>query len=248
MKDLVICAEKGVRADEADALAERLQVPVTDRPGEGLTLLVRPEGLALTGYGLTLQGDFEQMLRRITKGRLAHEMLVHVSRTKTPEPRAIDATAGMGEDSLLLAAYGYRVTMYEQNPVIAALLRDTMRRAENHPDLKSIIARMTLIEGSSIEGMPGQQDVELVYLDPMFPTKKKSSLTNKKLQLIQKLEQPCPDEEALLQAAIAADPRKIIIKRPNNGPYLAGRKPDYSVSGKAVRYDCLMVRRTAQAE
>ena len=65
-------------------------------------------------------------------------------------------------------------------------------------------------------------------------------LKKKKFQLIHHLEKPCEDEEALLNAAIAAKPRKILIKRPVKGPYLCGRKPSYSIAGKAVRYDCLV--------
>lgn len=41
-------------------------------------------------------------------------------------------------------------------------------------------------------------------------------------------------------AAIAASPRKIVIKRPLKGPYLADIKPDYSLVGKAIRYDCFL--------
>ncbi len=235
---LVICAGKGAQRDIVQSLSGKLNAPVQDSPGEELTLMVDAKGIALTGFGLTLKGDFEQMLRRISDGRLAHEMLVHVTKTETQGLKAIDATAGMGEDSLLLAASGYEVVMYEQNPVIAALLRDSIRRAKKNPKLKEIVSRMKLIEGNSAELMHLQTNIELIYLDPMFPSKKKSSLTNKKLQLIQKLEQPCFEEEVLLDAAIAANPKKIIIKRPHNGKYLADRKPDYSVSGKAIRYDC----------
>ena len=43
------------------------------------------------------------------------------------------------------------------------------------------------------------------------------------------------------QAAVSAGPRKIVIKRPLKGPFLAGRKPDYSITGKTIRYDCLLV-------
>ena len=64
--------------------------------------------------------------------------------------KAIDATAGMGEDGFLLAAYGYEVTLYEQNPVIAALLKDALRRARKHPVLKDIASRMKLVEGDSV--------------------------------------------------------------------------------------------------
>ena len=64
----------------------------------------------------------------------------------------------------------------------------------------------------------------------------------KKFQLIHGLECPTDpmDEEALLQAALAARPRKVVIKRPVKGPYLAGAKPSHNIAGKAVRYDCLV--------
>lgn len=171
-------------------------------------------------------------------------MLVHVAKPKTVGTplRAVDATAGMGEDAILLAAAGYEVTLMEQNPVIAALLKDALRRARRHPVLSPIVARMTLCEGNSIDLMPRLGfEPELIYLDPMFPARQKSGLINKKLQLIQKLEHPCVEEEALLNAALATGACKLIIKRPLKGPYLAGRKPDYTVAGKAIRYDCLVL-------
>ena len=81
---------------------------------------------------------------------------------------------------------------------------------------------------------------DLILLDPMFPGRQKSALVKKKFQLIQHLEQPCSNEEELLQAAIAAKPKKIIIKRPSKGPFLSGRKPSYSLDGKNIRYDCII--------
>ena len=84
---------------------------------------------------------------------------------------------------------------------------------------------------------------DLVLLDPMFPERQKSALVKKKFQLIHRLESPCMEEETLLNAAIAAGPGKILIKRPLKGPWLAGRKPGYSISGKAVRYDCILLPR-----
>ena len=66
--------------------------------------------------------------------------------------------------------------------------------------------------------------------------------TNGEESLLQKLERPCEDEAALLEAACSALPRKIVVKRPAKGPYLAGRKPSYSLAGKAVRYDCIVLR------
>ena len=47
-------------------------------------------------------------------------------------------------------------------------------------------------------------------------------------------------EAQLLQAALVASPRKILVKRPLKGPFLAGCRPSYSLKGKAIRYDCIL--------
>ena len=156
---------------------------------------------------------------------------------------AVDAAAGLGEDALLRAAAGYEVLLFERDAVIASLLRDALERAQSVPQLKDIVSRMKLTEGDSIKMMPLMvHEPELVYLDPMFPERRKSGLINKKLQLLQKLERPCVEEDDLLGAAAALHPRKIIIKRPLKGAFLAAPKPSYSVKGKAIRYDCIIPR------
>ena len=108
----------------------------------GLALQENAEGLTLCGNGLELRGDFTRMLPRLRPGNLQREFLVKASRIKGlgDHPFAVDATAGLGEDSILLAAAGYFVRMYEHNPVIAALLRDALRRAAEIPELKDVKA------------------------------------------------------------------------------------------------------------
>lgn len=208
----------------------------------GLSLVMRDDGLTLVGKGLELRGDFLQMLPRLRDSRLGKELLVRAARVKgVSSPTVVDATAGLGEDSLLLAAAGFSVTMFERDATIAALLADTLRRAAKLPELAEAVGRMRLVEGDSVEGLHTlgfRPDV--VFLDPMFPQRRKSAAVKKKLQLIQALERPCEDESTLVEAAIAARPRKVVIKRPVKGPALAGIKPSYSLAGKAVRYDVLV--------
>lgn len=237
--EIVVCLEKGGQKDMAEAFARRIGTEISEKPGPKLTILFHAKGVSLTGYGLSYQGDFENMLHRVTNGRLQHEMLVRAAKSDKPGRKAIDATAGMGEDAFLLAAQGYEVTLFEQNPVIAVLLKDTLRRAKKHPVLKDIASRMNLVQDNSVEGMSKLLDpIDVIYLDPMFPARQKSSLINKKLQLIQKLEPPCSEETDLFDAAISASPSKIIVKRPLKSEFLAGRKPSYTLNGKAIRYDC----------
>lgn len=237
--EIVVCLEKGGQKDMAEAFARRIGAEISEKPGPKLTILFHAKGVSLTGYGLSYQGDFENMLHRVTNGRLQHEMLIRAAKSDKPGRKAIDATAGMGEDAFLLAAQGYEVTLFEQNPVIAVLLKDALRRAKKHPVLKDIASRMNLVQDNSVEGMSKLLDpVDVIYLDPMFPARQKSSLINKKLQLIRKLEPPCSEETDLFDAAISASPSKIIVKRPLKSEFLAGRKPSYTLNGKAIRYDC----------
>ena len=249
---------------EAEALAEHTgagkaqyteNAPAQD-PGTGLMLLLDDSGLSLTDGKISLQADLTSMLPRLKKSNLEREFLVRASRIKglnaaDGQLRAVDATAGFGEDSLLLAATGYNVELYEYDPVIAALLRDALRRAAQSSDdaLRDAVSRMDLREGDSVSAMRAMagsdEPPDIVLLDPMFPERRKSALVKKKFQLLQQLESPCKgaDESELLGAAEAAGPRRIIIKRPLKGPYLAGRRPGYSITGKAVRYDCIVIPR-----
>lgn len=242
LNKLTIYIDDGGDRDTALALSQQLGAPIAEKPGDELTLVIDGSGLSLVGCGMRYQGDFTRMLNRVTKGRLHHEMLVKIAKTKTEHPIAVDAAAGMGEDSFLLAAAGYEVYLFEQDAVIAALLKDALRRAREDERLCGIVTRMHLTEGNSIELMPQiEEKPEIVYLDPMFPPRKKSGLIQKKLQLIQKLEQPCADEKELFDAAAALHPKKIIIKRPLNGALLADQKPSYTVKGKAIRYDVVVL-------
>ena len=137
--------------------------------------------------------------------------------------------------------------MFERDKTIAALLEDGLSRAVNKRNISEIAKRMSLEHGDSLQyldslAQSSEAAPDVIYLDPMFPARQKSAAVKKKFQLLHVLEKPCDEaeEDALVRAAFAAGPRKVVIKRPVKGGYLAGIKPSYSISGKAVRYDVLV--------
>lgn len=205
-------------------------------------LVSTPEGLSLSDGKNTVRGDFTRLLPRVRRGNLSRELLVRAVKVKgIGEPIVVDATAGLGEDSFLLAAAGCRVLLFEYDPVIFALLSDALERAKKDPETAPIASRMTLFPGDSIPALPTlTPHPDVVLLDPMFPERTKSALVKKKFQLLHQLERPCENERALFDAALAAHPKRVVIKRPAKGPYLAGVKPSYSLSGSAVRFDCVV--------
>lgn len=198
------------------------------------------EGVYLTDGVLTMRGDFSHMLPRLRPERIGSEFLVKAAKKKPSETRliAVDATAGMGEDALILAAAGYEVYLYEKDDTIATLLEDTLLKSASDPELNKYVSHMHFTHADSIKRMANLSfEPDIILLDPMFPGRKKSGAIKKKFQLLQQLEKPCEDEEALFLAAVNAHPAKIIVKRPSKGPNLAGQKPQYSINGPTIRYD-----------
>ncbi|KAA1171983.1 SAM-dependent methyltransferase [Marinobacter salinexigens] len=156
----------------------------------------------------------------------------------------LDATAGLGQDAFVLASLGCRVTLFERNPVIHALLADGLERAALNVECSQIIERMTLRQGSSIEWLSRADEVaaDVVYLDPMFPHRDKSALVKKEMQLFRMVVGDDDDSEALLSAALACATYRVVVKRPRKAPSIPGREPTTRVEGKSSRYDIYSIR------
>ncbi len=196
--------------------------------------------LTLCSGDMNLYGDFSQLIPRLKINNLNGEMLIKAAKLKGMDhtPIAVDMTAGLGEDAFLLAGAGCNVIMFEQDEVIASLLEDAIKRGKEIVEIKDVMDRMTLIKGDSIEGVKSLDVIpDIVYLDPMFPQRQKSGLIKKKFQIIHELEKPCSNGADLLNAAISTKAKKIIVKRPQKGENLVDIKPNYTISGKAIRYD-----------
>lgn len=245
---ILVYAASAEHVPRARALADKVGGAYAEPDGvcpDALALRLDGAGLALTCAGMELRPDFSRMLARLRPAALARELLVRAARVRgVARPRAVDATAGLGEDALLLAAAGFEVELFERDPVIAALLEDAVARARRDGALADAAGRMRVVAGDSAAALVQMGErgdrPDVVYLDPMFPGRTKSAAVKKKFQLLHRLERPCDDEVELVAAACAARPRKIVIKRPVKGPYLAGVKPSHSLAGKAVRYDCIV--------
>ncbi len=237
--------DDGAEHAECSALSEISGIDIKNTAdGGGYFLSYRSGELTFTADGVSISGDLSKLKRRADRSRIGSEIIIKAARSKDRKTdlTVFDATAGLGEDSFLLASYGFRVELFEYNPVISLLLEDALRRALADDMLKDAASRMTLHKTDSITGMKETGiKPDIVLLDPMFPERQKSGLVKKKLQIFQKIETPCENEVSLLEAALSLEPSKIIIKRPSKGPYLGNMRPSYSVSSGIIRYDCIVL-------
>jgi len=157
--------------------------------------------------------------------------------------RVIDATAGMGADCFLLAAFGHVVTGFERSEPVAALLRDGLARSVSDPDIEKILGnRLNFIEGDSIiELTQLNYRPQVIYLDPMYPPRrKKSALPKKELQVLRDLVGDDEDSLKLFEVAREVAAERVVVKRPVYAEPLA-EKPSMSYETKLVRFDVYLV-------
>lgn len=154
-------------------------------------------------------------------------------------PDVIDATAGLGRDAFVLAALGCRVRMLERHPVVAALLDDGLRRgyadAEIGGWLRERLSLLHVVSQQALSDITPAPDV--VYLDPMYPHRQKSAMVKKEMRVFQSLVGPDEDADALLEPARRLAKKRIVVKRPDYAPPLAGVVTQSAVVTKSHRFD-----------
>jgi 16S rRNA (guanine1516-N2)-methyltransferase len=162
----------------------------------------------------------------------------------------VDATAGLGRDSFMLATLGFELTLLERSPILYALLQDAMKRASQVPMLAPIIEKMHLIHTDAIpwlQALSITQQPAIIYLDPMFPKRRKAALAKKDMQLLQAVLPDDLDSASLFTTAYTCAAQRIIVKRPRLAPFIMEKKPSFTLSGTSSRFDVYLTIRSSDS-
>lgn len=247
MPDIVIYLAEDASEYERQrsaALAQAYHLTINNEQPAGLGLSWEAEMLVLKDFDEPkLNGVSVDFLSGGSQYRKQHgggvkEPIAKAVGVKGNKPvTVIDATPGLGRDAFVLVAVGCNVTLIERSPIVAALLDDGIYRLQNQaPELAE---KINLIHGNSIEVLAEWQGdvVDSVYLDPMFPHKKKSALVKKEMRLFQQLLGPDDDQCDLLGPALKVANKRVVVKRPNTAEVLAGQQPSMAITSKKHRFD-----------
>jgi 16S rRNA (guanine1516-N2)-methyltransferase len=256
MTQLAITTTSPTLAPAAQSLAERLQLvfyPDKNDPGAQRTdyLLVLTEhflGLQKTGDMrskpfyidfLSAQLQFRTAQAGLRKERLARAIGIHPK----DNPVIIDATAGLGRDSFILASLGYHITMLEKSSIIHALLADALARAQQLPG--SVAAqRLQLVHADACDWLPANTTItkpDVIYIDPMFPEKKKSASAKKDMVILHNLLGYDDNVKRLTDTCLTCAGKRVVVKRPRLAPSATDYAPNFSMTGNSTRFDIYLV-------
>lgn len=207
----------------------------------GFSLVRDPEGrLALHAPHHPRMGDVvadwlgQEQRRRIAGGK--KQLLARAVGIGKRKPlRILDATGGLGRDAQLMAHLGADVTVCERQPLIFALLKDAWDRLELHDG--GCATRLQLRPTDARAVLGGTEEWDVIYLDPMYPSRDKSALPSKEMQFFRELTGGDADADALLTLACQKARWRVVVKRPLSAQPLAGRAPSQSLRGTQARFD-----------
>jgi len=188
-------------------------------------------------------------------GRLHHEPLIKAigaNHQDTHPLKVIDATAGWGTDAFLLASVGCHLHLIEADSLVGVLLADGLRRwhaAQNIPFAFGYrpfafgYSPMSLSIGHAVDLIPtlaAADFPDVIYLDPMFPARQKTAAVKKNMAFLQRWLGKTEDkigETLLLETARRYAKKRVVVKRPQSAPHLAGVMPSGAITTRHHRYD-----------
>lgn len=245
---IVIQAENECLLEQAHALAKTLDLPLYDdqTPHDAL-LLVTEKGLALQ---LLKEKGSSPICVDFLHGPLAHRRQYGGGRNQLlaravglPDKKnlsILDLTAGLGRDGFVLATLGCRVTLIERQPIIAALLRDGLKRAEQALWFHELHLKLIETDAKAyLQRLASDAMPDVIYLDPMYPERKKSALVKKEMRILRELVgDDCDASDCLaLALSLLNTKQRVVVKRPRLAPALHGPQPTLVFPGKSSRFD-----------
>ncbi len=227
---------------------------------QAILLLDNKNQLSLLVDGLSVAPEWDKLQRRVVSAGRKTELLLQAAKI-TADSQVIDATAGFGHDSLILASTGAQVTMLEQQPIMTLLLLAEQQRMSLQPNWQKLMSRLHIINTDALAFFNDfnsnlttidSNNIDVIYLDPMFPEDSyqdrktgKGAKVNKQMQALHQLAAPptIAQEQQLLQSAQhliknnEQQSGRVIVKRPMQAPLFANQAATESWHNAALRFD-----------
>jgi 16S rRNA (guanine1516-N2)-methyltransferase len=231
--------------EQAIKLANKLSLSFTALNKDQIQLVITPQHTEIRApdLGNPIFIDFvegKNAHRRQFGGGRGQPLAKAIGLKKGATPTIIDATAGFARDAFVLANLGCQITLIERNLLIATLIEDALNRAKDDEETLDIVNRMSLINHDSIDylnNLEHQHRPDVIYMDPMYPSRDKSALVKKELRLLHQLAGPDTDSAQLLITAQNTALKRVVVKRPKSAPFVGNQKPATGIESKNTRYD-----------
>ncbi|MDC3325818.1 class I SAM-dependent methyltransferase [Gammaproteobacteria bacterium] len=223
-------------------ISEYLDMEVVNEiPLSGSFIDLRMNGLHFTKDSTNLSSSLHVDFLSGSMGwrlkRTEHETSIKKAIGKNKEDITIfDGTAGLLSDTIIFLALGHKVVACEQSKIIFLLVNNAIERAKPElPFLKNLL----FLNAKSETQYKKTHNIDIVYLDPMYPEPSKNVLRSGDISTINHIldiENIADDGDAVFFNIKNSNFKKIILKRPIKAEIIE-KNLNYQVKGKSTRFD-----------
>jgi 16S rRNA (guanine1516-N2)-methyltransferase len=246
--DIAILKPPAELFDQAFALSKRLGLPLINAKEQdqfSAVLLLTTQHLAIQLCGADAPGpvsvDYlsgKAAHRRKYGGGKGQLLAKAIGLGTLKSPRVLDLTAGLGQDAFVMACLGCDVQMIERSPIIGALVEDALARAEVDTSFATLKLKLRVADSHEyLQMLTADNYPDVIYLDPMFPTRTKSALVKKEMRVLRVVVGEDVDSENLLTLSRKIAKKRVVVKRPRLAPHLNNQTPDVIYRGESSRFD-----------
>lgn len=164
-------------------------------------------------------------------------------------PSILDTTAGLAGDAFVLATLGCPVTLIERSPIIFSLIENAVERASLNEKFDPILKQGFHIFNCDANDYITKQLAtsaeapDVIYIDPMYPDRKKSALVKKDMQILQRLHGIDDNTSELLDNALKFARKRVVVKRPTHAETINKKVPNTCIKSKKTRYDIYTIEK-----
>ena len=145
----------------------------------------------------------------------------------------LDATGGLGHDSFIFALLGQKITLLEKNIGLCILIEEALHNLPNLPYFKNAKNNISIINSDSRAFLSSAENFDVVYIDPMFNSKKKLKRT-KQMEFLDNYLNEYDDPSAEFYES---NFKRLVIKKELRATSSIKDCSALSFRGSSVRYD-----------
>jgi 16S rRNA (guanine1516-N2)-methyltransferase len=156
------------------------------------------------------------------------------------ETPLLDLCGGWGRDSLCFASWGFKASCLERHSEVFKLVSKTFQELKTRNSIyENILKNISYLNIDAKDFLKNTKDNwPLIYLDPMYPDRKKSALGKGEMRILKELVGDDPDKAELAQLAFEKTKKRLVIKGPKLSPSLLELvRPTHVFKGSSTRFE-----------
>ncbi len=218
----------------AKKLSEKYNVPLINSESAETYVSIDDQSILHSG-NYKLENSFREGKFRARISQYQGESLLKkaIGWQSTSQKHILDTTGGLGHDAFILALLGQKITVLEKNTGLCILIEEALNNLPNLPYFNHAKNNISVINNDSRAFLSSAENFDVIYVDPMFNSKKKLKRT-KQMQFLDNYLEEYDDPSVEFYKS---NFKRLVIKKELRAAPSIKDCSAISFNGSSVRYD-----------